>query len=400
MLNMIPKKSIRLLSSIVFLLAHSRPLSSTQHATAAPTDALPEKRPRIHGGWDTQENRYSYAQVNLKFREKGHQCGGSLVAPDMVLTAGHCSGSFDVIEIGKHEKNDITDYSEEFVSELEIVHPEYNETTTRFDIMLVKLKGRTSQATPVRINKDQALPINDMMLTVIGMGYNGAWELPDVFQEATVRYQINDKCDDIVDEHGITLDGDLYPDMLCAGFGGKDSCYGDSGSPLVMTGQTEEEDVQIGLVSWGYECAGTLPGIYSRLSYLPTYNFIEKNVCLFSEEPPDNMDCDKWTGSPTVTPSRIPTKLPTPPPSAKPTTVIPTESPKPTTIESPKPTTQFNFLAENVFLHDLDLTLKTADIDGPTSRAETSSAVYSFSYSYGDVFAATVFGILGACTLF
>ena len=258
-LTMLPSKRIHLLSFMFTIVAYTRTFSSL-HAAAEPVastgsnnniplpDALPERRPRIHGGWDSQEDRYSYAQVNLKWRKKGHQCGGSLIAPDMVLTAGHCHGSFDKIEIGKYRKNDVTDFSEEFVSELEIVHPDYEESTTRFDIMVVKLKGRSSMASPVRINRDAAVPVNDMMLTVIGMGYNGDWELPDVFQEAPVRYQVNDECDDIVDEHGISLDGDLYPDMLCAGFGGRDSCYGDSGSPLVLKGDSEQEDVQIGLV--------------------------------------------------------------------------------------------------------------------------------------------------------
>jgi len=209
----------------------------------------------------------------------------------MVLTAGHCFGSFDQIEIGKYEKNDITDVSEQFVSDFEIVHPDYDEDTTRYDVMLVRLKGTCTLAKPVRINSDGNIPSNGSMLTVIGMGYNGNWDLPDVFQETSVQYQVNDQCDDLVDENGITLDGDLYPDMLCAGYDGRDSCYGDSGSPLVLPGGNEEEDIQIGVVSWGYECAGTLPGIYSRLSYSPIYDFVEKNVCLYSNEPPEYMDC-------------------------------------------------------------------------------------------------------------
>jgi len=212
-------------------------------------DTLPERKPRIHGGWDSKEDRYSYAQVNLKLKDEVHQCGGRLVAPDMVMTAAHCVGSFDKIEIGKYQKNDITDESEIFESFFEILHPDYDEETTRHDVMLIKLDGSSKLATPVRINSDETIPSNGSMLTVIGMGYNANWDLPNVFQETSVQYQINEQCEELVDEdNGVTLKGDLYPDMLCAGYDERDSCYGDSGSPLVLKGDDEQSDIQIGVV--------------------------------------------------------------------------------------------------------------------------------------------------------
>ena len=253
--TVMPEKTLSILSIVLAVITQNKSLSFV--AAELKTDAvhgsrrletLPVRSTRIHGGWNSKEDRYSYAQVNLKWQLEGHQCGGSVVAPDMILTAGHCKESFDKIEIGKHEKNDITDLSEEFDPDFEILHPDFDEETTRFDVMLVKLKGTTTMATPVRLNKDEALPPNGMMLTVIGMGYNGIWELPNVFQETNVQYQVNDQCEKIVDENEITLKGDLYPDMLCAGSEGRDSCYGDSGSPLVLKGSNEQEDIQVGVV--------------------------------------------------------------------------------------------------------------------------------------------------------
>ena len=59
----------------------------------------------------------------------------------------------------------------------------------------------------------------------------------------------------------------LYPEMMCAGYktGGKDSCKGDSGGPL-MVRQKDGRWVLVGIVSAGFSCGQPgQPGIYHRL---------------------------------------------------------------------------------------------------------------------------------------
>lgn len=66
--------------------------------------------------------------------------------------------------------------------------------------------------------------------------------------------------------------------QICAGLeeGGKDSCQGDSGGPLVAEGE-EAEARQIGIVSWGDECAKKKAyGVYTRVSYYA--DWIQRHV--------------------------------------------------------------------------------------------------------------------------
>lgn len=61
--------------------------------------------------------------------------------------------------------------------------------------------------------------------------------------------------------------------MICAGFPSKDSCDGDSGSPLTYE-MDDGERAQIGIVSFGPTPCGQSVGVYTLISHPSIRQFI------------------------------------------------------------------------------------------------------------------------------
>ena len=74
-------------------------------------------------------------------------------------------------------------------------------------------------------------------------------------RQVTVPYVSDEDCDSFYGG-----DNQFLSDvMVCAGEKGRDSCQGDSGSPLTL------ENVHVGLASWGYGCGREgYPGVYTQ----------------------------------------------------------------------------------------------------------------------------------------
>ena len=83
--------------------------------------------PRIINGDEAPRGKYTFA---VSLQDRGHFCGGSLIARDYVLTAAHCKGGrFDVVA-GRH---DLGERGGQVLGvSREIVHPGYNAWTSEF----------------------------------------------------------------------------------------------------------------------------------------------------------------------------------------------------------------------------------------------------------------------------
>jgi secreted trypsin-like serine protease len=209
------------------------------------------------------------------------------------------------------------------------IHDRYNRNAIDFDFMVMKL-DRSVDLPIVQLNRDSTEPFDQDQVTVIGlgaiearMGYNLKGEqviennfdatlqaddddavstIHKVLQKANVDVIAHDLCNGNSMYNGIIK----QESMICAGkdAGGKDACYGDSGSPLLSF--EDGQYVQVGVVSFGSGCARpNRPGVYSRVS--AAYEWIHQQICILADNPP-----------PSCYPSPSPSTPPSPRPSLRP----------------------------------------------------------------------------------
>ena len=267
-----------------------------------------ELNARIIGGNATTEGRYSYA-VSLQ-DVRGHFCGGSLIAPDIVLSAAHCmqSGGEYKAVIGRHALD--TADGDEVNVKTEITHTGYDWGTTDNDYMIIILDRPTTETVDLVQVSPDVVPVGTAV-TVMGWGDTHPADdirtLAEELMETEVFVVSNEECEQSngtvggTEIAGWTIGGyeedyhnQISENMMCAKDSGEDSCQGDSGGPLVI--RSDSGDMQVGIVSWGVSCAHEdFPGVYASVS--ARYEWIRKNVCEESSAPPASFECESLRGA-------------------------------------------------------------------------------------------------------
>jgi len=246
-----------------------------------------ELLPQIVGGNPADEGEYPW-QVALVYADQanpfdGQFCGGSIIAPNWVLTAAHCVVGDDGTVTNPVTLNVVaginqlssgptsgTQGQRRAVSQI-IVHPAYNNNTLDNDLALLRLAQPFTLDTRVQSIRlasqaDSILFASGVMAIVTGWGRTNPppqepIQLPDALMEVQVPIVNQTVC-------AATYPGELTSNMICAGYstGGKDACQGDSGGPLIVS-DGNGGWLQAGIVSWGRGCA--MPnyyGVYTRVA--------------------------------------------------------------------------------------------------------------------------------------
>ncbi|XP_074027438.1 trypsin-1 [Leptinotarsa decemlineata] len=228
----------------------------------------------IYGGKDAVLGQFPF-EVSIQLCDWftcEHNCGGSIVAPNWIVTAGHCYSNYakykvvaGIVSLKDHNEN-----RQELDVIGHILHEQYRGKAHPNDIALFEVN------TSFVFNEwVQPVVLPESHSEITGEGVVSGWGIssgrlfphsPDILQyeNAPIIDNINcmEKLNKILKVSGNTFNvsANICSDNVEENYG---ICFGDSGGPLVY------ENKLVGISSWGIlPCASKkAPSVYTKVSY-------------------------------------------------------------------------------------------------------------------------------------
>jgi len=246
------------------------------------TPETPKATPFIIGGSETTISSAPW-MVQLAYYDEtagvGYFCGGTLVAPNKVLTAAHCVAGLDWAKNGAvlAGATDLYDDTNGTVAGVlrQWNHPRFSATTLQNDIAVLTLDRPLEQKwMRLAYLNDLAYISPGATATVYGWGLTSGTgtELSAKLRKADLPIVSDATCNSAM-QSVLGEDDFIEGSMFCAGTpasgtdeGTTSPCNGDSGGPVIAGNKI------IGIVSWGVEGC-TAKGAYPVFTKVGSYTW-------------------------------------------------------------------------------------------------------------------------------
>jgi secreted trypsin-like serine protease len=196
-------------------------------------------------------------------------CGGALVAPRVVLTAGHCvdgTGRDDSITVTAGV-TDLKAKNAIQVRSVSVIRAGGFRDETRGDDWAVIQLSRELDLPTLGLSPGTSFDTGPFVIMGWGQTSENSARQQRRLRYATVPMVADRTCAAAYDKAGVNLVAD---ESICAGKVGVDTCQGDSGGPMVKRAATGAW-LQVGITSWGLGCARDgYPGVYTQVSKFRT----------------------------------------------------------------------------------------------------------------------------------